>query len=76
MCICLLYIFCFFPLFSPIDSETTDEPGIDYTIADSFSPAEQPGKQNPLDHVYIAYSFPLLLALDFAIVNDCSYSDA
>jgi hypothetical protein len=29
----------------------------------SFS-AELPGKQNPLDHFYTAYSFPLLLALE------------
>jgi hypothetical protein len=36
---------------------------IDYIVEDSFSSAEQPGKQNPLDHPYITYSFSLMLAL-------------
>jgi hypothetical protein len=50
---------------------------IDYVTDDppSFS-AELPGKQNLLDHSDITHSFSLMLALDFATVFDCSYSDA
>ena len=80
-CICVTSV-CFIftissPLFSPVDSETDVVPVIDYVPDDpaSFS-AELPGKQNPLDHFYIAYSFFPMLALEFATVVDCSYSDA
>ena len=67
-CICLLYIYCFFPLFSPVDFETDAAP--EYGYAPDVQPlsAELPGKQNPLDHSYIAHSFSLVLALDFATV--------
>ena len=42
--LCLLYIYCFFPLFSPVDLETDAAPVIDYVDDDpSFSP-EQLGK--------------------------------
>ena len=75
-CICVLYIYCFFPLFSLIDPETDAAPVIDYVPDDLSFSAEQPGKQNPLDHSYIAHSFSPMLALDFATVFDCSYSDA
>ena len=61
----------------PVDSETAVDPVIDYfTVEDSYLSAEQPGKQTPLDHSYIAHSFSPMLALDFATVIDCSYSDA
>ena len=45
------YIYCFFPLFSPIDPEADDAPVIDNVDNDtsSFS-AELPGKSPPLDH--------------------------
>ena len=56
------------PSSSPVDPETVvDATVIDYTDDDP-SLAEQPGKQNPLDHSYIAHSFSLVLALDFAPV--------
>ena len=76
-CICVLYIYCFFPLFSPVDPETDAAPVIDYITDDpaSFS-AELPGKQNLLGHSYITHSFFPVLALDFATVIDCSYFDA
>ena len=46
---CLLCIYCFFPLFSPVDSESAaDATVIDYIVEDSFSSAEQPGKPPPL----------------------------
>ena len=38
-----------------------DQPSDDPAFA-----AEQPGKQTPLTHAYITYSFPLLLALEIA----------
>jgi hypothetical protein len=60
----------------PIAPETDAAPETDYTVDDPSFAAELPGKQNPLDHSYISYSFSLVLALDFATVLDCSYSDA
>ena len=32
--LCLLYIYCFFPLFSPVDPETDASPVIDYVNDD------------------------------------------
>ena len=46
--LCLLYIYCFFPLFSPVDPETDAAPVIDYVENDPSLP-EQAGKP-PLDH--------------------------
>jgi hypothetical protein len=62
----------------PIDPETAADaaPECDYTVADPSFAAELPGKQNPLDHPYIAHSFSPMLALEFATVYVCSYSDA
>ena len=57
---------CFFPIFSPVDPETDAAPEYDYTPDVQRLSAELPGKQNPLDHSYIAHSFSLVLALDFA----------
>ena len=37
MMLCLLYIYCFFPLFSPIDPETDAAPVIDYVDDDTSS---------------------------------------
>ena len=58
MLLCLLYIYCFFPLFSLVDPETDASPVIDYVDDDtsSFS-AELPGKQTPLEHSDIAHFF-------------------
>ena len=55
--LCLPYIYCFFPLFSPVDPETDAAPVIDYVDDDPSLP-EQPGKQTPLEHFDIAYFFP------------------
>ena len=58
--LCLLYIYCFFHLFSPVDPETAvDALVIHYVDEDtsSFS-AELPGKQTPLEHSNIAHFFP------------------
>ena len=50
LCTCLLCIYCFSPLFSPIDLETdADVPVIDYVTDDPSLLPEQPGKP-PLDH--------------------------
>ena len=43
MMLCLLYIYCFFPLFSPVDPETDAAAVIDYVDDDPSLP-EQPGK--------------------------------
>ena len=43
----------------PVDPETAVDPEYDYITEDQISSAEQPGKQNPLDHSDIAYSFSL-----------------
>ena len=42
--LCLLYIYCFFPLFSPVDPETDAALVIDYVDDDPFFLSEQPGK--------------------------------
>ena len=56
--LCLLYIYCFFPLFSPVDPEADDAPVMDYVdVTYSFS-AKLPGKQTPLEHFDIAHLFP------------------
>ena len=57
--LCLLYIYCFFPLFSSVDPETDAAPVIDYVIDDtsSFS-AELLGKQTLLEHSDIAHFLP------------------
>ena len=48
--LCLLYIYYFFPLFSPVDPETDAAPVIDYADDGTSSlSAELPGKP-PLDH--------------------------
>jgi hypothetical protein len=54
-------------------SSLSVDPGTDvapedycYTDDPSFA-AEQLGKQNPLDHFNIAYSFPLVLALELLL---------
>ena len=54
--LCFLYIYCFFPLFSPVDPEIDAAPVIDYVDDDPSSlSAELPGKP-PLDHPDIAHS--------------------
>jgi hypothetical protein len=53
---CRVFI-CFLPLFSSIDPETDDDPMIVYLVEDPLMTAKQPGKQPPLEHAYIAYSF-------------------
>ena len=66
-----VYLFVSSPPFFPVDPETADDAlEIDYfTVGDSFSFAEQPGKQNPLDHSDIAYSI-----LSYACIrNYCCY---
>ena len=74
MMLCLLYIYCFFPLFSPVDPETDAAPVIDYVIDDPSLP-EQPGKPPLWSSRYRPFH-SLMLALDFATVIVCSYSDA
>ena len=76
MLLLFAFIYCFFPLFSPVDPEADVAAEYDYASDDQTFSAELPGKQTPLDHSYIAHSFSPMLALDFATVFHCSYSDA
>ena len=54
----VLCIYCFSPLFLPVDLETDTAAGYDYVVDDQPFAAEQQGKQTPLEHSDIAYSFP------------------
>ena len=56
------------PSSSLVDPKTDAAPEYDYVDDDQPLAAEVLGKQNPLDHSYIAHSFSLVLALDFATV--------
>ena len=69
-------IYCFFPLFFHVDPETTSDATVtDYVTDDPPScPSNSAGP--PIDHPDIAHSISLMLALDFATVIVCSYSDA
>ena len=69
-------IYCFFPLFSPVDPETNDAPVIDYAAGDtsSFAP-ELLVMQNPLVLSDIAHFFPSLACIRTAIALYESYSD-
>ena len=52
--LCLLYIYCFFHLFSPVDPVTDAAPMINYVDDDPSLP-EQAGKP-PFDHPDVAHS--------------------
>ena len=68
--LCLLYIYCFFPLFSPVDPGTGAAPVMDYVDDDPSSfAAELPGKQTPLEHSDIPHFFPLMLALELLLLS-------
>ena len=50
-CLCLHCIYCFFPLFSPVDYETDAAAAqLDNGVDDPSYLPEQPGKPPPLDH--------------------------
>ena len=67
--LCLLYIYCFFPLFSSVDPETDDAAVIDYVTDDPSFLSEQPGKQAPLSIPISPISFPLMLALELLLLS-------
>ena len=63
LCTCLLCIYCFFPLFSPVDYETDAAAApTDYAVDDPSLP-EQSGKPTPLITRYRLF-FSTLLALE------------
>ena len=64
---CLLYIYCFFPLFSLVDFETEAAAVIGYVVDEPSLSAKQPGKQTPLTHAFVPNSFSLLLALEMLL---------
>ena len=65
----LLYIYCFFPVFSPVDPETDAATVIDYVTDDPSFLSEQPGKQTPLSIPVSPISFPLMLALELLLLS-------
>ena len=72
-----LYLLFLPPPSLSIDAETANDVVVyDYIVDEPSLSTELPGKQNPLDHSYIAYSFSLLLALEFATAIVLSFSDA
>ena len=68
-----LYLLFLPPYFSLVDSKTDAAQETDYIPDDPSFSAEQPGKQTPLTHAYIAYSFSLMLALEIAATIVLSY---
>ena len=72
--LCLLCIYCFFPLLSPVDPETDAAPMIDYVDDDPL--LARATRQAPLWSSRYRPFHSLMLALDFAIVIVCSYSAA
>ena len=64
-CICLHCIYCFFPLFSPVDYETdTAAAQFDYGVDDPSLLPEQPGKAPPPLITRYRLFFSILLALE------------
>ena len=77
VCICLLYIYCFFPPYSPIDPAATadDFAGYDYYADDQAPTSELPGKQSPIPLPDIAYLSVLISCIrHFLLLLDSSYS--
>ena len=66
---CFLCIYCFFPLFSPVDPEIDVAPVIDYIDDTSSFTAELPGKQTPLSIPIVPISFHLMLALELLLLS-------
>ena len=63
LCTCLLCIYCFSPLFSPVDYETdADATEYDYVTDDPSLLPEQPGKPPLITRYRLFYS--ILLALE------------
>ena len=52
----------------PVDPKADAALETDYTVDDPSFVAELPGKQPPLTHAYITYSFSLLLALELLLL--------
>ena len=64
-CLCLHCIYCFFPLFSPVDYETdTAAAQFDYGVDDPSYLPEQPGKPPPPLITRYRLLFSILLALE------------
>ena len=64
-----VYLFVSSPTSLSVDlvpADTAAAADLVYIPGDPSFAAKQPGKQNPLEHAYITYSFSLLLALEFA----------
>ena len=70
-----MYLLFLPPLLFGRPRDDADAPVIDYVTDDPSFSSEQPGKP-PFDHPDIAHFLSFMLALDFATVIVCSYSDA
>ena len=68
-CIVAVYLLFLPPPSLSIAPETADDAAeYDYVVDDQTPSAELPGKQNPLDHPDITYSFSLMLALELLLL--------
>ena len=67
--LCLLYIYCFFPLFSPVDPEADAALVIDY-VDDDPPPYQSNHASKPSLSILISpISFPLMLALELLLLS-------
>jgi hypothetical protein len=65
-CIVAVYLLFLPPPLSLAPETADDAAEYDYVVDDQTPSAELPGKQNPLEHSDITYSFSLLLALEIS----------
>jgi hypothetical protein len=73
--VCLLFIVSY-PSSISIDPETNAAQEPDDTVDDLAFAVELPGKHPPFEYADIAYSFPLMLALEIATATVYPISDA
>ena len=66
--LCLLYIYCFFHLFSPVDPETDAALVIDYVDDDPPPCQSNQASKPPLSIPISPISFPLMLALELLLL--------
>ena len=68
-CILAVYLLFLPPLSLPIAPDVADDAAVFDDAADDQTPsAEQPGKQNPLDHHISPILFSLMLALEMPLL--------
>ena len=65
MIVSMLYIYCFFPLFLPVDPETDGAAEYDYALTIRSLPQSGKASKTPLSIPISPISLPLILALEF-----------